>query len=248
MHADASRRRFLHLSSLGLAAIAVGCGGCGGSQTAAPNTKPGDDAATDTNGGGVDSTASTDTGSAPDTSSTDAALDATPECIDTDDNIEGPFFKPSSPERANLLAPGQAGVKLTLTGRVLGEGCGVVLAGATLDFWQADWEPPKSAGGEDVGVYDDVKMRGHQFADKDGRYALTTVIPGHYLNGAQYRPSHIHVKVSAPGYPLLTTQLYFDGDKYNAIDPFIKPRLIMKLVDVGGGAKAATFDFVLKKA
>ena len=53
--------------------------------------------------------------------------------------------------------------------------------------------------------------------------------------------------VRAPGYRDLTTQLYFDGDKYNAIDPFIKPRLIMKLTDEAPG-KAATFTFVLAKA
>jgi protocatechuate 3,4-dioxygenase beta subunit len=158
--------------------------------------------------------------------------------LDTDDNIEGPFFKPSSPERANLVDPGMAGTRMSVRGRVFGEGCGVLLAGAILDFWQAD----------STGAYFDDKLRGHQFAGSDGGYGLSTIIPGHYLNGSQYRPSHIHVKVQAPGYPLLTTQLYFEGDPYNDIDPFIKKSLIMKILDAGGGAKMATFDFVLKKA
>ncbi|MEO7092154.1 MAG: dioxygenase, partial [Polyangiales bacterium] len=125
-----------------------------------------------------------------------------------------------------------------ISGRVLGTGCGIVLAGAVLDFWQADAD----------GAYFDVKLRGHQIATADGRFSLHTIIPGHYLNGAQYRPAHVHVKVQAPGYKLLTTQLYFEGDPYNDIDPFIKKSLIMKVAAGAPGEKASQFDFILKKA
>jgi catechol 1,2-dioxygenase len=55
------------------------------------------------------------------------------------------------------------------------------------------------------------------------------------------------VKVSAPGHRPLTTQLYFDGDPYNKVDPFIRPELVMKLGDEQG-RKAARFDFVLAAA
>ena len=213
---SSSRRGFLRLSSFGLAAYAVGCRGASG----APTTK----------------TSASSVGAKP--AAPSPVADPTPECHDhdTEDNIEGPFFKPSSPERANLVEPGAKGVLFTLRGRVLGTGCGVVLAGALLDFWQADAS----------GAYHEVKMRGHQIVGADGSYVLQTVIPGHYLNGDQYRPAHIHVKVRAEGRPLLTTQLYFEGDPYNDVDPFIKKSLIMPLGTEANGAKSARFDFVLK--
>ena len=219
------RRRFLRATSLGFAAAALGC------RSAPPNAgaQPVHDSAS---GGAAGPKANPST-----TAALDVA-DATPECHDTDDNIEGPFFKPKSLERANLVEPGMKGVRLTILGRVLGSGCGVVLAGAVVDFWQADAD----------GAYFDVKLRGHQIVGADGSYALQTVIPGHYLNGDQYRPAHIHVKVKAPGHPLLTTQLYFEGDPYNDIDPFLKRRLIMPLVNGPAAAKRARFDFVLKTA
>lgn len=51
--------------------------------------------------------------------------------------------------------------------------------------------------------------------------------------------------MSVEGYEPLVTQLYFEGDPYNEIDPYIVPSLIMALADAGGGAKASVFDFVL---
>ena len=57
------------------------------------------------------------------------------------------------------------------------------------------------------------------------------MLPGRYLNGAQYRPAHVHVKVSAAGHVPLTTQLYFPDDPYNAIDPFIKNKQIVFMGD-----------------
>ena len=231
------RRGFLRASSLGLAAIALGCGS-NQSNPATPPTSDSGGGDKDTGGGGADSSAA-DSAREDSTTTADAKLedvDATPECRDTDDNIEGPFFKPSSPERSDLVEAGMTGVKITISGRVLGTGCGIVLAGAIVDFWQADAD----------GAYFDVKLRGHQSSMADGRFSLHTVIPGHYLNGSQYRPAHVHVKVQAPGYQLLTTQLYFEGDPYNAIDPFIKKSLIMHVADGLSGEKTAHFDFVLK--
>ncbi len=164
----------------------------------------------------------------------------TPTCgATTAPNIEGPFFKVDSPERSNIRADGTTGTLLRLSGTVYGPGC-APLAGALLDFWQAD----------EKGAYDTLTFtyRGHQYTDAEGRYVLETIIPGRYLNGATYRPAHIHVKAAGQGTMLLTTQLYFEGDPYNVGDPFIVPSLIMALVDDGTGAMAATFDFVLPAA
>jgi len=178
-------------------------------------------------------------GGAPDAGAGDGGPDGgwTPTCEDTDDNIEGPFYVAGAPPKTTLLEAGMPGTHFTVRGQVLGFVDCMPLTGATLDFWQCD----------DAGNYDSVgyRLRGLFSVDATGNYVLTTIIPGHYLNGAQYRPAHIHVKVRAPGFTELTTQLYFQGDQYNAIDPYIKPSLIMPISDDGAGGKQATFTFVI---
>lgn len=146
----------------------------------------------------------------------------TPECGDDDEptpsETAGPFYKPSSPERRSLLEDGMAGTRLELAGRVFGRGC-VPLAGALVDFWHAD----------DAGDYDleGQRCRGHQFTDAEGRYQLTTVVPGLYPG----RTRHLHVRVQprarSGSARILTTQVYFPGEARNRRDGLFKPRLLM---------------------
>ena len=162
----------------------------------------------------------------------------TPECGDNDDptprQMDGPFFKPRTPQRTSLLEPGIHGTKLMLTGFVLSTACKPV-AGALLDFWQAD-----SHGDYDnQGYY----LRGHQFSDGDGRYRLETIVPGLYPG----RTRHIHVKVQAPNRPALSTQVYFPGEAQNEQDFLFRPDLLMKIRHAGD-ARDGRFDFVLKLA
>ncbi len=134
-------------------------------------------------------------------------LDPTPQCHDGDAatlrQTEGPFFKPSSPERAELIEPGMAGQPIDLVGFVLTRACKPV-PGALIDLWQADHK----------GDYDNsgFRLRGHQRADAEGRYRFRTVVPGSY----EGRTRHFHVKVAPPTGRLLTTQLYFPGERQNA--------------------------------
>ena len=164
------------------------------------------------------------------------ALPPTPACGDDDEvtpaQTEGPYYTPNSPERTSLLEPGMAGTRLLVTGSVLTTDCRPV-ARALLDFWQAD----------DTGVYDNVgyTLRGHQFADDQGRYTLETIVPGRYPG----RTRHIHVKVQAPNQPILTTQLYFPNEPGNDTDRLFRPELLMDVQDAVDG-KAATFTFVLQ--
>jgi len=122
------------------------------------------------------------------------------------------------------------GTRLLLSGRVLTLACAPV-AGVTLDFWQAD------AGG----TYDNsgYRLRGHQSTDAAGRYSLATIVPGEYPG----RTEHIHVKVSAPGKAVLTTQLYFPDVARNQQDSIFDPHLLVTMQDTATG-KSATFDFV----
>lgn len=144
---------------------------------------------------------------------------------------EGPFYKDGSPGRTSLVDPGMPGTALSLSGRVFGRTCRPI-AGAWLDFWQADAR----------GVYDlaGYRLRGHQLTDGEGRYRLQTVVPGGY--GA--RTPHIHVKVRAPGGPTLTTQLYFPHSPRNQQDPLFRPELVVSLRESSAGL-VGTFDFVL---
>jgi protocatechuate 3,4-dioxygenase beta subunit len=236
------RDALLTLGALGL----VGCGGA--SETGAGPVSPdtGSAATADTGTSSSDTgTAATDSGTA-----SDAPPDTTyptPGCMETADNIEGPYYRASAPFRTDLRMGITTGVLLTLRGRVYGVGCKVPLTDAIVDVWQADAEGHYDNDGTLMVPPSDYRLRGRTKVDSTGYYEVTTVIPGHYLNGSQYRPAHIHVKVSAAGHKLLTTQLYFEGDPYNGIDPFIKKPLIMKLEDVGS-EKRATFDFVLAAA
>ena len=162
-------------------------------------------------------------------------LRATPPCggEPTPPQTEGPYFKPASPRRASLLEPGLTGTKLVVAGRVLFTDCRPV-ARALIDAWQAD------ARGE----YDNVgfTLRGHHFADETGHYRLETVVPGLYPG----RTRHIHVKVQAPGQPVLTTQLYLPGEPQNRRDGLFDPALVLAVREVDG-AQVAEFDFVLRR-
>ena len=165
------------------------------------------------------------------------ALPLTPACDDGDDDptpaqTAGPYFKPNSPERGTLAEPGLAGTPLTITGRVVTSACSPI-AGALLDFWQADHN----------GQYDTAgfRLRGHQYTDRDGRFSVTTIVPGLYTG----RTRHLHVKAQAPNHPSLTTQLYFPGEPRNARDSLFSPALLLDLGE-GSAGKDARFTFVLR--
>jgi protocatechuate 3,4-dioxygenase beta subunit len=162
-------------------------------------------------------------------------LAPTPACDDSDERTpeqtEGPFFTPDSPERTSLLEPTLAGTSLVLAGSVLRTDCTPV-PGALLDFWQAD----------DSGAYDNegYRLRGHQFADGEGRYRLETVVPGLYTG----RTRHIHVKVQPPGQAVLTTQLYFPDEPANETDGIFDQALVMTVSPTRDG-RAGRFTFVV---
>ena len=114
-------------------------------------------------------------------------LAATEESPETENNWEGPFYKPGAPVRSVLLEKGMAGTPLTVTGRIL-DTHGRPLKGALLDVWQANH----------TGNYDNTGflLRGKLYTDDEGRYTLCTVKPLYYGEPGDMRPAHIHVKAS----------------------------------------------------
>lgn len=162
-------------------------------------------------------------------------LAATEESPETENNWEGPFYKPGAPVRSTFLEPGMLGTPLTLTGRVLDTN-GRPLKGALLDVWHADH----------TGTYDNAgfRLRGLLYTDDGGRYTLRTIKPLYYGEPGDMRPAHIHVKASAGNSRIVTTQLYFKGDPWINHDPEVRPSLIMSPRQASDGL-AAQFDFVL---
>jgi len=164
-----------------------------------------------------------------------APLSPTPACHDgeaaTLAQTEGPYFKPSSPERIELFEEGMAGQPIELVGFVLTRACKPV-SRALLDFWQADGR----------GQYDNsgFRLRGHQFTDAEGRYRLRSVVPGVYPG----RTRHIHVKVQPRGGRVLTTQLYFPGESQNRSDGLFRKALLVRTAK-NAGWLAGRFDFVV---
>ena len=162
-------------------------------------------------------------------------LNPTPECRDGDEptvrQMEGPFYKPSSPQRADLIEAGVKARPVELSGYVLTRGCKGVPR-VLVDLWHAD----------ETGEYDNrgFRYRGHILTDDQGRYRFRTIVPALYPG----RTRHYHVKVLATGRQLLTTQLYFPNEPQNARDGLYRRELAMRMADAGDGM-SARFDFVL---
>ena len=159
--------------------------------------------------------------------------------------IEGPYWKPLSPERSRLREADTKGEPFVLTGTVYNQN-GKPVEGAWLDFWHCDGEA----------FYDNkgYRLRGHQFTGPDGRYHLETVIPSEYddfLTSPDgetrkvYRTSHIHVKVKGPERTTLTTQLYFPGAEGNGRDNYCEDDLLIDIEETPAG-KTGHFDFVVR--
>ena len=119
---------------------------------------------------------------------------------------EGPFYTENPPTIENniLVNSGEAGQRIVISGRVQTLDCEKVIPDTIIDIWHAD----------DDGAYDNTgfKFRGITHTNSQGFYVFETILPGKYLNGSRYRPSHIHFKITPPGFSTLTTQLYFEGD------------------------------------
>jgi len=220
-----TRRRFLEGSAL--VPIVLVVGGCGADDESGRGKAA-------SNGAAASAPASTRVSS--EAAAEAGILQATPPCDDGDDDpteaqTEGPYYTPNTPRRSNLVTAGVRGTALLVTGDVVDTQCRPV-RGALLDFWQAD-----AAGRYDNEGY---RLRGHQFADGRGRFALRTVVPGLYPG----RTRHIHVKVQRPHGKILTTQLYFPGEPRNRTDGIFDSSLLMDVRSAGSGRRAR-FRFVL---
>ena len=154
----------------------------------------------------------------------------------------------------------------------------VPIAGATVEVWQAcasgrynHQRDPNAAT-----LDPNFQYWGFATADRDGRYAFKTILPGGYRNDPTWiRPPHIHYTVRAAGRRELTTQLYFSGTSFtlegrtynaatlrrlNGLDQVLamvpvadRPRVIATVLDpapgqpLEPGSKYCTFNVVLPR-
>ena len=134
----------------------------------------------------------------------DSALACDPTTLDY--YGEGPFYTANPPviSAGQLAGSTEVGTRIVISGRVRNLDCSKVIPNTIVDVWHAN-----NAGQYDNTTYN---LRGKTTSNNQGFYIFETVKPGKYLNGSQYRPSHIHFKITPPGFSLLTTQLYFTGD------------------------------------
>ena len=179
--------------------------------------------------------------------------------------IEGPYYVPGAPELpAETELPmrdDEPGTPLLFQGQVTAVS-GEPLPDAVVEMWHAD----------DLGYYSQFapglpewNLRGTVRVDEQGRFKIRTVQPAPYQiphDGAcgaliaaagwhAWRPAHLHLKVSAPGHQLITSQLYFDGGAHvdDDIAQAVKPELVLAPEPAADGrGNEVTYDFSLDPA
>jgi hydroxyquinol 1,2-dioxygenase len=166
----------------------------------------------------------------------------------TENTVLGPFYVSGAKEFPMWadIAGGAPGEPAYVSGRVL-DVDGEPIAGAMLDVWQTDGD----------GFYDAQRPGNEQYArgkfvtGADGRYGFKTLKPVSYpvptdgpvgkmllgMGRHPYRPAHVHVIATAPGYERVATHLFVKGDAYLDSDAVfgVKPSLIVEFVEHAPG-------------
>lgn len=165
---------------------------------------------------------------------------------ETTTDILGPFYRPDSPVRNNLVVKGEAGELVELSGIVKHKDCVTPYKNAKIELWHCDAK----------GVYDnnsdEFRHRGTTYCDDNGHYSFQTILPVAYDTGAGFvRPAHFHLMITAAGYQPLVTQLYFTGDKYipkdsSASSPLAKKR-ILSVKTNPNGTKTVKYDISMSE-
>lgn len=163
---------------------------------------------------------------------------------ETTTDILGPFYRPDSPVRDNLVIKGAPGELVELKGMIRHKDCTTPLKGAKVELWHCSADE----------IYDndsdEFRYRGTTFCGDKGNYKFTTQMPVPYKVGRdRYRPAHFHLLISAPGYQNLVTQLYFSGDPHlkkdtSSASPAAKRRILTVKKDANG-KKIVSFDITM---
>ncbi len=163
---------------------------------------------------------------------------------ETTTDILGPYYRPGAPMRNNLIPPGSTGKVLNLSGTVYADN-GKHLSNALIEAWHCD----------EYAKYDNVSdnylYRGAVKTGKDGKYNFKTIIPVPYKDGEDWRPSHIHMRISSASQQDLITQIYFKGDPHIEKDAASSaPQSVKRILEIKkklSGESEVKFDIVMGK-
>ncbi len=167
-------------------------------------------------------------------------------CLITSNDILGPFYRKKAPNRKNLRKEEEQGTPIRVAGHLYQSNCEVRIPNAKIEIWHADHE----------GEYDNESEHFHYrstlITDENGFYEFETILPGQYLNGSQFRPSHIHFMISAPDYQQIISQIYFENDPYIEKDPWAsQEKAVMRILPLQkekDGQVNVQFDIIMRKA
>ena len=176
-------------------------------------------------------------------------------CQPTADAIRGPLYRRGAPWRSQLCPNDERGEPLSISGTITASADCRRIANATLDIWQTNARGLYSnlLGRDNPSNTGAFNLRGRTSTDDEGRYQFDSIVPGRYpLFWPLTRPRHIHLIVSHPEYEALTTQIYFEGDKYNRSDAWWKASLTIALErhvneESGRAGYRGIFDVVLRQ-
>jgi protocatechuate 3,4-dioxygenase beta subunit len=134
------------------------------------------------------------------------------DCGPTANTTAGPFYVANVAEGVDINPARAPGTPMRVSGTVYSADAKTPVRGARIEIWHADAEGayhPADQG--DVARFrrGEVNLRGVTRTDEQGRYAFTSIVPGHYGD----RRRHLHWKVSAPGHRALTTQSYWLNER-----------------------------------
>jgi len=153
----------------------------------------------------------------------------------TTNDILGPFYRENAPIRSDLTYTNQNGNKILLKGSVFKNDCITPVKNASIEIWHCD------VNGEYDNDSTEYRQRAKWLTNEKGEYFFKTILPGKYLNGTLYRPSHIHFRITAKGYKEIVSQIYFKGDPHITHDPWASDKKaehrILEIIpgDINGG-------------
>lgn len=181
----------------------------------------------------------------------------------TKGSIEGPYYVPDAPnlgsEAAMPMREDEKGTALVFRGQVRDlDGAGI--PDATVEIWHADSDGYYSQFDAGLGI-PEWNLRATFSTDSEGNYTIHTIQPAPYqiphdgptgefiasYGGHPWRPAHLHLKVTAPGKRLITTQLYFTGGQWvdDDVAGAVKPELLLDPEPGADGVDEVVYDFVL---
>jgi protocatechuate 3,4-dioxygenase beta subunit len=160
----------------------------------------------------------------------------------------GPWYKPNAPFRAKLSLPGEPGTTFVLSGRAWAFDTKRPLPGVVLDFWHVDMQEKYSNG------VTDFRNRGRLVSSETGYYELESIRPIPYRPNPSgspnfWRCAHFHLLAVCPGYKPLITEIHFKEDPKMS-DSMYRPENAIapeKRTLNGVSFETGVFDIVLER-